>query len=57
MGLSPYATNTYSTDSDGTAQVMAYPAGIDLNITATGYEIANVFTIPNQAVLKLKKRQ
>jgi hypothetical protein len=57
MGLSPYATNTYSTGSEGSARVMAYTAGIALVTTATGYEINTVGIASNEAVIKLKRHQ
>jgi hypothetical protein len=57
MGVSPYVTNTYATDSNGLASVMVYEAINFLHITATGYETANASAMSDEAIFKLKKRQ
>ena len=55
MGGTPYETNTYFTDSEGTARVMVYAAINSLNIKAAGYETTGASTRTNKAVFKLKR--
>jgi hypothetical protein len=60
MGGTPYATNSYRTDSKGRARVVSYDSIAFVNVTMDGYELAGATFSPADGVtnaeVRLKRR-
>lgn len=60
MGGTPYATNSYRTDTNGIARVMSYESMTAVRVTMGGYQEASFAFVPSngiatEAVVKLER--